>query len=310
MDLHRLARRQDDVITRSQALAAGLSARQVEWRLASGRWQRLHDGIYYVHSGAVPWRSRARAALLRTGHGAALSLETALYVWRLSRRPPDQIHVAVPADRHVARVPGIEVQRRRRLVVRDVDGFPVTSAAQTVIDVADRPDSRKDEVVALVARACQLHRVTEAQLVAELAARRTHRFRRLLGLLLIDAAGVESVPEFLFVTKVERPHGLPTFERQVVGHGVRRDFRNRRYGLTVEIDGAVWHAGDRFHTDRQRDRKTARRGDVTLRGTWWDVDDNPCEFAVDVGMTLMQRGWPGPPRGCSPGCRVPTRLSG
>lgn len=304
MDLPRLLRRQDSVVTRAQALDRGLSPRQIEWRTSTGRWQRLHRGVYYVHSGPVPWRSRTRAALLHAGAGAALAEETALYVWRLGPRPAGSTRVAVPADRHLARTDGVTVRRRRRLVVREVDGFPVTSVAQTLVDLTNRPGCNRHAVVALVARACQQGRVTGEQLLDELARRRTHRHRRLLRMLLIDSGGVESVPEFLFVHRVERAHGLPRFERQVRDAGTRRDFWNRRYRVAVEIDGAAHHAGERFHTDRRRDRRASRRGTITLRGTWWDIDSAPCEFAIDVGLTLRERGWPGRLVPCSTDCPV------
>jgi len=50
MDVERclaaVARRQHGLVTRRQALDAGLTTRQVERRAASGRWASVRQGVY------------------------------------------------------------------------------------------------------------------------------------------------------------------------------------------------------------------------------------------------------------------------
>lgn len=297
-----LARRQHGVLTRAQALAGGMTPKAVVWRVRSGDWQVLHRGIYLTHTGQITWPSRAWAALLRCGDGSALVLDAAAYVWRLQPRPPQVISVGVPDGHRKRPYDGIRVVQRTRLRVREVDGFPVTTLAQTVVDVADRPGMSVDDAVAFAARACQQRQLLPETLVAELQERGRHRMRRELLLACGEIGdGAESLPEVWFVTRVQRPHGLPAFERQVRSAGTRMDLRNGRYRVTVEVDGELFH-GARFHVDRRRDRRSAARGDIPLRVSFLELDKIPCEVAVEIGQVLMQQGWPGPVLPCSPTC--------
>ena len=54
--LRNLIRYQSGVITRSQALQAGLSADMIKFRVSSDRWRQVHRGVYATFTG-VPGRS-------------------------------------------------------------------------------------------------------------------------------------------------------------------------------------------------------------------------------------------------------------
>ncbi len=316
MDQTQLARRQYGVLLRHQAVETGTSIKAIRCHLRAGRWQRIHPGVYLTHSGEVSWMIRASAAVLRAGRGAVLTLGSAAHLWGLDKRQPPVITVAVPADRTVTRAVGTRIRRRRRLENTTARRLPVTSVAQTVIDLAAESGHTADEAVAGVATACRRDKVTPAQLLEELHRRRTHPHRALLQVALGDVDdGVESVAEFRFVDDVERAHGLPPLVRQAVvgvpgstdGGNVRRarrDFESVEYGTVVEIDGELWHRGAAFTEDRRRDREAAREGKVTLRAGWVDVAVSPCDLALDVGLTLQQRGWAGRLTPCGPGCAV------
>ncbi|WP_169448590.1 type IV toxin-antitoxin system AbiEi family antitoxin domain-containing protein [Ornithinimicrobium pekingense] len=217
MDLDRLARRQSRVVSRAQALASGMTAARVRWRLRRGDWQQLHPGVYLTHSGSVDWHARAWAGLLRCGTGSVLLLRSASYVWRLEWTPPAELCVGVPHERHPEPMPGIRVVRRRHLDPVRVDGLPVTRLAATVIDIADRADCSVDDAVALAARACQERSVDAVALLSELEGRSRHRMRRELRLAFWEVGeGAESLPETWFEGRVRRPHGLPPFARQAM----------------------------------------------------------------------------------------------
>lgn len=305
MDTPPIARRQGGVLDRGQALDAGVTAAQIRWRVRRGRWQVLHRGVYFTNAGVVPWQARAWAALIWSGPGAALVLDAAARVWRLRPDDPPVVAVGVPPGRRVMTTPGVEVIRRRRLVVRRVDGLPVTTAAQTVIDLAGLRSVSADDAVALAAKACQSGRVSAAALLAELQQRERHRHGSVLRLALGDiGAGAESLPEVWFAARVLRPHALPEFERQVVEvAGTRTDLKNTEFGVNVEIDGRAWHAGEAFHSDRRRDRAAAARGEVTVRVSFLDLRQDPCDVAADLGATLGRRGWSGAPTPCR-SCRA------
>lgn len=129
-----LAARQDGVMTTSQLVAAGAHRSWVSDRVLSGQWQRLHRGVLVVHSGPIPWRTRARAALLYAGRSAALSHRAAARIWDFTRAEPRLIDVSVPADRRVSPSPGVVVHRRRT-PPQAVGRLRVTVREETVVDL-------------------------------------------------------------------------------------------------------------------------------------------------------------------------------
>ncbi len=65
------------VVTLGQCLQEGLTRKAVDWRVHSGRWQRVHRGVFLVHPGPVSLPTRAMAAVLMGGMGSAVSHATA-----------------------------------------------------------------------------------------------------------------------------------------------------------------------------------------------------------------------------------------
>ena len=74
--LRGLAGRQHGVISRAQALRAGLTPDMVKFRVSSGRWQQIHRGVYATFTGMPRRNSQLWAAVLSVGPGAVLSHET------------------------------------------------------------------------------------------------------------------------------------------------------------------------------------------------------------------------------------------
>lgn len=312
MELRSLTRQQHGVVTRTQALAAGLSPEAIRWRLTRGQWRRVHPGVYQVHNGALDWFGRASAALLRLGDGAALGLASAAFVLGLEDSAPPVLSIMVPHTTQRTRVPGTRVTRRRRLVTTVRRGLRVTTAAETVIDMAGGFGATRRDAVAVAARAVQRRRTTAGELLAALAERRAHPHRRALELGLgVVGLGAESGLEVRFHQTVLVAHGLPPMRLAVSdvsdGRAVRRDFESVEYGVVVEVDGRVTHGAAEREHDNRRDRRVARSGRVTLRAGWVDVEFEPCELALDLYGTLVSRGYRGPIVACFPGCRAVTR---
>src|SRR5580704_13167553 len=104
--LRYLAGNQSGVVSRSQAIRAGLTVDMIKFRVRSGRWQQIHPGVYATFSGALGRGPQLWAAVLSAGPGAVLSHETAAELHRLVDRPADTIHVTVPRQRHIGSVSG------------------------------------------------------------------------------------------------------------------------------------------------------------------------------------------------------------
>lgn len=260
-----------------------------------------------MHVGAVPWTARAHAALLHAGPGSALTGEAAAYVWGLRPTPPPVIHVVVPASRRVVRVAGVRVRRARRLQPARRQGYWVTDAADTVLDLAGAPGAGADSAIGVAADAVRLRIATAPELVIRLQARTRHRQRRALRLALGDIdTGLQSVLEVRAQKRVLRAHGLPPMRAQAPDGrlGVRRDFESEEFGVILEVDGQIGHLGSRRLTDYRRDRRAAAQGKVTLRAGWVDVDSEPCALAADLAGAFAARGYRGGILPCGPGCRV------
>lgn len=303
MDLEALIRGQHGVVSTEQALGGGLSEDALRWRVESGRWSRLGRGLYLAQTGPIDWAGRAQALVLRAGDGAALGLGAAEYLHGVAPGPPTVITVMVPRGRRVQRLGGTRVRMRSHLEVVRRRGLPVTSAATTVLDLADVGEWRG--AVATVARWVQRRRTTVAEVTDALEARSRHRHRRvLLAAMGVVAEGAESLLEVGYVRRVERAHGLPRSTMQVRDGSLRRDFEYEVWGVVVEVDGRLGHEGEHVAVDRRRDRRTAGRGRVTLRAGWFEVEGDPCDLAVDVVLALRARGAGVTARACGPGCSV------
>src|SRR3954447_7604269 len=128
-----LAERQHGVVGRAQLLAAGVSARAIEHRLATRRLHRVHRGVYAVGHPVLSMRGHWTAGVLAAGPGAVLSHRAAAALWAI--RAGSTIEVIAPTRR---RRPGIVIHcaalAADEYTVRD--GIAVTTVARTILDLA------------------------------------------------------------------------------------------------------------------------------------------------------------------------------
>lgn len=302
------AERRDHVITVSEAAALGLEPRALQRLVTSGRWQRLHNGVYVTYTGPPSWRTTARAALASVGEGAALSHAAAAFVQEFGGAPPKIVDVTVPHRRRVVAGVGVRVHRASRRVVELRARLPVVSRADAALDLVQLATG-PDRVVGVVAAAVRAGAWPTS--IAEALARRPNTRNRTLVaemVRLVDA-GIESALELRYHRDVERRHRLPASRlqrREVVGSWwIRADCVYDGLGVRSELDGAFAHPGGRTDRDTWRDNAVViERGDLTLRYRWRHVAVTPCETAAQVVAALRSRGWLGTPRRCGPRCPV------
>jgi hypothetical protein len=305
---------QHGVLSRVQAAQAGLTRHAIAAHLQSGRWRRMHPGVYASFSGGPPREAVLWAALLRVGHDgeprhhAVLSHQTAAELWGLIDAPALSIHVSVSRRTGTLYPPGIVLHYSARLpqARHPARTPPQTRIEETVLDLAQlSPDA--EEAVGWAIKACQ-RRLTKPELLREAMTQRPRlRWRGDLADALTEVGeGVHSSLERRYLRNVERAHGLPTGNRQIlVVRGRSRtyeDVRYQDYGTCVELDGAVAHPADSRWLDTRRDNANAADGIITLRYGWTDVAYRPCEVAAEVARALQRRGWTGSLRRCGPGC--------
>src|SRR5690606_14421858 len=103
--------------------------------------------------------------------------------------------------------------------------------------------------IAVLADAVQARRTTPQRVRAALHGRTRVARRAFLGAVLDDiATGTGSVLEHGYLTRVERPHGLPIGQRQVRNRPFYRDVLYAGLAQVVELDGRAFH-----DSARQRD---------------------------------------------------------
>ena len=136
---HRLleiAGRQDYVVARDQLLEFG-TERQIEYRLARHRLERVHEGVYRVAGSPESWHQKLRAACLSSSGANAVSFRAAAQLWGL---PGGAEIVEVTAPRH-RRMQHDDFTIHESWFLTDLDvthvhGIPVTRPARVICDLA------------------------------------------------------------------------------------------------------------------------------------------------------------------------------
>ena len=301
---------QRGIADRGQALNLGFTERQIQHRLATGKWQGVYAGVYATFSGPLSREAELWAAIRRAGDGAMLSHQSAAEVQGLIDKPAStDIHLTVATRRRPAQgkpVRGIVIHRSDQARPQFPDGswkLPRTRVEDTVLDLVSAAASF-EEGYAWIARAVSRDLVTVAMLRAALDGRTRVRWRAWLGDALEESrGGVDSSLELRYVRDVERAHGLPAAQRQARRDlGGRTHFKDNwypQYRVAVEIDGPAYHEGDRAAADRDRDNlNLAADAAETFRFGPVGVTERACESAALVAATLRRNGWAGSPHPC------------
>lgn len=127
------------IITRYRLISLGLTPDAIDHRVRSGRLHPVHRGIYLVGHPHLCGHAHKWAALLSCGRGAVLSHRSAAALWGMLLEPQTAVHVTVPTHAGRARRRGVRLHRSRTLgdgAVATREGFPVTSMARTLVDIA------------------------------------------------------------------------------------------------------------------------------------------------------------------------------
>jgi very-short-patch-repair endonuclease len=274
----------------------------------SGRWQRLHRGIYATHSGPITRRQRIAGVLLAAGKDATLSYTTAAELVSLVDTVTPAIHVSLPINRRIAPINGAVIHYSSRLdsARHPTKRPPQTRIEETVLDLVD-VSLRAEDVIGWLTAACERRLTTPPRLRIALEARSRVHWRSVAYAALDDTdLGVRSPLEVIYLRRVERAHRLPYGERQAphqrLGGKIYDDIWYAQFKTVVELDGRVAHPSGMAFRDLKRDNIAGARGDVVLHYGWTDVTRSPCAVAAQVGAALMRAGWSGVLRHCGPDC--------
>jgi very-short-patch-repair endonuclease len=286
-ELARLAEPQHGFLSWPQLLKAGLTPKDIEYRVRIGRLHRVHRGVYAIGHRPPGPHAKAMAAVLACGDGAALSHEWAAWLWGITKRWSAPVDVSARSDH---RHRGVRCHRTRTLTPRDITihyGIPATTPARTVLDLADvLPDAQLTRAVNQARLESHLRLEDLAELLARSPGRRaTKRLRRFVEL---ADAPTRSSFEDAFLAFTER-HALPRPEvnQTITGHEVDMLWREQR--LIVELDTRTYHDNPQsFEDDRAKDADLVAAGYRVVRLTGERFDNKPDAEATRLAGLLTR----------------------
>lgn len=300
--LSRVARRQHGVVTLEQAIAAGLSAEAVRWRVRVGRWTRVAPAVFALAGTADTWRQRTMAAVLAAGPGAVASHTTAAALYDLSCCPFKRVEITVPRGRSPrSALASVHTSiRLGRIDVASVASIPVTRPARTLVDLATCVDETVlGEAVddALIRRLTTLERLQgRADALGGPGREGTRVLQEVLAAW-VDGDMPDGVAEMRMVRRLVA-NGQP---KPVVQHEVREPngrfvarldaaYPEARVGL--EMNGFRWHGIPRaFARDPARLRRLAALGWLILPCTPVDLAGDGADLADQVARCRENSRW-------------------
>lgn len=276
--LAEIARRQLGLVTRHQALAAGLSASGIRTRLSRGDWLAVRRSVYAVSAVAPSHEQAALAVCLAAGDGCWSSHRTAAALWGLSVPPPEALEVLTLPGKRLA-LEGVTQHRSSSLHLVDLACHrlvPVTSVPRTIVDCVPHLGGRR--LARTVDDALRNRLVTVVQLAACLARLDRGGGRHLVPLRTVLAERTDGYHPGgsqgeLDVVAVLVAGGLraPSPQHRVVVGGRTRylDYAYLEERVGIEYDGFAHHGLIRstFDDDRLRGNDLAVAGWLMLHFT-------------------------------------------
>lgn len=283
-----LADRQYGVVTRAQALEAGVAPTTLFEHAHRMRWRRPHPGVFTLPGSEPSFAQRALAASFAAGAPCAVTGAAALHLLGVMRRPPGTVVLLVPArhslgDHQPCPVIRTTTWDERNLV--HVGPLQVAKASRALADharhVHPAPLGR------LVATGCALRRTTLAACRDELERRRrfpgrsafraavmmltgemTHSGTERRGRAMLRAVGIEVA---------SGPYPVEHDGRVIAEIDIAVPWA--LYG--IEVDGPHHDLPAQAAADKQRDRQLRRLG--------WTVDRFPVELIEQTRSSSSAR---------------------
>lgn len=287
-DLHLLASvalSNHGIITRADLSAASITSRQLSRLVAEGILRRVGPRVVAFAGSPSTFEFELTAALANAGDGAVASHRAAARLHRFEGFEDAAAEVTVPARKRQTSAGETSVHSTTFLPLADrtvVDGFACTTAARTIIDLAESGAGQR-ELENAIDSAVRNGQVSVDHLRRRIRSRRHRGLRgvRLLDSLLVDSGGTNRLERrFLALCRtgsLPRPH-CQVVHRRGTQTVARVDFDFAPLPLVAEVEGQIGHA-----SPRQRQRDATRRRDLADAGrdvvsfTFEDVFQRPDE---------------------------------
>lgn len=277
------AEEQAGAIARSQLYAAGEYRQSVHRRCSAGAIDPLGCDVFAIAGSPDTLDRRRWFGLLAAGEGSHLSHEAGAELHRVDGILRGLVVVTAAHPHHVC-IPGVTLHQLddvapHHLMV--VDGFPVTTPARTIVDLAAVVSPlRLGTAVEYVI----VHRLTTlselAAVLREIRRQGKRGVRKLVQVL--DARTGKPIPEselerlLLWATEIARLEVVRQFPLPWAHEPIEGlvDVAIPASKMLLEADGRPWHTRlNDMAKDRRRDVEAARAGWLTMRFVAEDLRD-------------------------------------
>jgi hypothetical protein len=289
-NVRRRAKAQAGRIAWWQLTASGANNQQAQWWIKSGRLVRVAPHVYALGTAVPSYSASLWEAVLYAGPDASLSHATAAE-WRgYVKRRPTTIHVSTP--RKIPSLKGkIIVHGRRDLPRQMVNGLPVTTPEQTLLDFSSQA-AVNDVRYALAQMDFKRELSFNAlRAIAGKAKPGSKVLRQAVEAHQPKLAQTNGELELRFFQLLERwgfdPLPEPNFKLEP---DLTVDAAWPAYRLVVETDGKRGHSPDaRVLLDRRRERACRKLGFSTpIRYAWEQIAGDPADVYEDLLEQLGQ----------------------
>ena len=295
-------RRQYGLVTREQALDAGMSPQQIQRRITAGRWRRAGPGVYLSCAQFVNAHTRLLAACLSCAGAASHRSAAALHGidgFKLGR--PEVTTVRSRGRFADGLGSGIIVHRSVQMDAADMErrlAIPCTGLARTLLDLAAvLSRSRTEQALDAVLRSGRLSCDDLADAL-DVHAGQGKTGVSCLRAIVDERIGAGEVPLSdwsRWVGDLLHVHGLPrpVFEYRVLdGAGVlvaQVDLAYPDRLVAIELDSIRWHHNrESFVNDRRRRNRLTTAGWNVLTFTWADYSQQPEALCATVARALRR----------------------
>ena len=277
--LRTLAVRQHRALSTAQLNDLGISSKVITRLHREGWLHAKHRGVWML--GPPPYTPMGAFWAGHLATGGTISHRSASVVHAL-RASYWKVELTFPTwkpDR-----PGLLLHRGTPWTT-DVEGLPVTTLEQTLLDLADVLSPRRLEIAINQADHDLDYRKLQALLDSANGRRGVTPLKHALQAHQLGETLTESALEEAFL-RLLRDHGFarPRTQFPILGH--RADFAWAEHRIVIETDGARWHT--RRERDAQKDRELRRAGWTVDRVSYRQVFFRPAE----VVLILEDNGLP------------------
>lgn len=286
MSIEDVLRRQAGVLSREQAVAAGMSVRTVQRRVAAGTWTEVASGVYLAGGHRLGSEALVVAASLWGGPDSLVSGPAAAYWHGLLDAPGRVVDLAVPIGFRRTPPGWIRPRRRRtdRLDRATVRGIGVTGPGLTVLETSAAVPNGSEFLDRALQRSLGF-----ADLHAAYCRAAGSRGMARAGRYLVAAADrADSAIERTLVGLLRRA-GIDGFVVGLTFGNGKIDVAFPGAMVAIEIDSWAWHTDPaRFRADRRKGNDLVAAGWTLLRFTWHDIAERPVATLGRVRAALAR----------------------